>query len=288
MCSLSSFVCHVRDTLAQDCDKPHLPDRPEEPSAFGSYNTMSGPFFDPSEEPKHSSTKPRKPSDWERDDIMPDGRGKNAPINVGRQGRRKAKEKLEKQSRILSDEDDWFGNTKKIRSNHMHDRIAPRRRGESSSNPRKPTFTLSFRSDPRSFHVPEPSTRNQNHSRPGLLDRLQRITPDDARYLDSKGRSSKSHRDDERERPRRNEDRDFRGVDDRDSYGMEGRHLRRMDDRNFSRRSDRGDDSRSQQGHDKRKRGLLDRIRDPQGSRIDTRQSQPGPRYKGAYYNSRP
>jgi protein AIR1/2 len=289
----------MMDTPAQDCHQPHLYDRPKEPSAFGTYNTMSGPFFDPAEEPKHSSTKPRKPSDWERDDIIPDGWGKNAPINVGRQGRRKAKERLGKQLRALSDdEDDWFRNPKKTRSDHTRDGNAPRQRGDSSSNHKRPAFALSIRSD---SYVPESSAQSQNHSRPGLLDRLRPRNPDAVQ----KDRSSKSHRDDERDRPRWNQDRHLREVDDRDLYGMDNRNFRGMDDRDFreaddskfSRRSDgrvRGErdrDSRSHRDRDAREwnnRGLLDRIRDPHDGRTDVRQNQRGPRYKGGYHNNRP
>jgi len=72
-------------------------------SAFGNNNVMSGPFFDPSQKPKTSSSRSRT-RDWERADQM----FKGAP---GRQGRMKSMAALEKKSRQAEDDpDDWFGN----------------------------------------------------------------------------------------------------------------------------------------------------------------------------------
>lgn len=96
--------------LFQDCDE--LP-RPwgtlDNPSAFGAYNMMSGPFYDPSTEPARIRRGPRDPhADWS---LLPDNLNLNIPVDVGKRGRNKDREKLEKRLRDQEDNDvdgDWF------------------------------------------------------------------------------------------------------------------------------------------------------------------------------------
>lgn len=67
---------------------------------------MMGPFYDPSKEPKSSSSRTRT-RDWEQEDYW----GKGPPDRVGRQGRMKSMAALEQKSRQAEDDtDDWFGN----------------------------------------------------------------------------------------------------------------------------------------------------------------------------------
>lgn len=101
-------------------------------SAFGNNNVMSGPFFDPSQKPKTSSSRSRT-RDWERADQM----FKGAP---GRQGRMKSMAALEKKSRQGEDDpDDWFGN-----NFSKSNRAAPRHPGR---EPKKISFGKSFKDE---------------------------------------------------------------------------------------------------------------------------------------------
>lgn len=79
---------------------------PYEHSAFSRYNVMHGPFFDPTNERK-ASTSRSSARDWSAVD---DSWGKNAPGDVGRKGRMKSRAKLEKQAAEQAADDplDWF------------------------------------------------------------------------------------------------------------------------------------------------------------------------------------
>ncbi len=94
--------------MLQDCaELPHPFDMPNEPSAFSLYNILSGPFS--SEAPRPAK---RAPRDWETAAAFADGYGFTAPMEVGKQGRKKERSRLERQERAREeaegDQDDWF------------------------------------------------------------------------------------------------------------------------------------------------------------------------------------
>ncbi|TBU43306.1 hypothetical protein BD309DRAFT_961038 [Dichomitus squalens] len=102
------YNCGECGHLGDDCKTVAHPfDMPHEPSAFSLYNILSGPF---SSEALRSSK--RAPRDWETASAFADGHGATLPTDVGRQGRRKERERLGK-AQLLQDaedeEDDWFG-----------------------------------------------------------------------------------------------------------------------------------------------------------------------------------
>lgn len=99
----------------QDCNEtPHQHDIPREPSAFSEYNIHSGPFFGSRVSPsKKSGKKPQR--EWNNEDRWGDGHGSSIPINVGKQGRKKERQRMETlDARAMAeeDEDDFFRNVK--------------------------------------------------------------------------------------------------------------------------------------------------------------------------------
>lgn len=102
--------------IFQDCEVlRHPPDFPIEPSAFSSYNTLSGPFSDtPAQIERHR----RELRDWENDTTIPDRWGSNAPNNVGRQAKDKNRARLAQRAQELEEDegDDWFGNPRNAMS----------------------------------------------------------------------------------------------------------------------------------------------------------------------------
>jgi len=117
------YNCGDCGHLGDDCGEvPHLADIPEEPSAFSLYNTMSGPF-DHAPGLKASTSHHRMPRDWEQDRVM-DSRS----ANVGREGRKRERARMEKKAKQLEandDPDDWFGNQRNIKNRV----VAPHRKG---------------------------------------------------------------------------------------------------------------------------------------------------------------
>ncbi|KAI0320212.1 hypothetical protein OF83DRAFT_628622 [Amylostereum chailletii] len=113
------YNCGGPDHLGDDCTNvPFGHNAPQEPSAFGSYNTMSGPFYDVADTDT-TSTRPRPPREWEAGHSLPDGWGFNAPANVGRKGRAKDRVRMEERAREveeMDDPDDWFGNARNARN----------------------------------------------------------------------------------------------------------------------------------------------------------------------------
>jgi protein AIR1/2 len=155
-------------------------DRPPGPSAFSTYNVMSGPFYNPNE--KRLPAKPRQLGVWESADNLPERWGHGLPIKVGEQAKKKAKEKLERQARALDEsEDDWFA-----------DRVS-RQPIDRSSGTNKPTIGLSLKNDSRS-HL-------------SLLERIEFGGADD-RSPDPRHHRFESHRGDDRARSRQYEGRE--------------------------------------------------------------------------------
>ncbi|KAA1466681.1 hypothetical protein DENSPDRAFT_862642 [Dentipellis sp. KUC8613] len=241
------YNCGGSGHLGDDCGIiPHPYDFPREPSAFSLYNTMSGPFFDPAADPSQASaqTQRRQPRDWEQGaagGTIGDGWGFDAPVNVGKQGRRKGRERLERRARELEDAEDdaedWFGNARNVRNRGD----APRSNGgggkrisfgesvkgggrfediNARMGPRHPAEGLLDR--PRSYGG------DSRKGPPGLLERMsdsrdgerRRSSRDERRDRERSGRDSKrdrerSSRDDRRERER---ERSGRGDPDRDDW----------------------------------------------------------------------
>jgi hypothetical protein len=131
----------------QDCkDLPHRTDLPREPSAFSSYNIMSGPFFDPAAEPMPKASRRTEPRDWRKCNDFLGGWGNHAPENVGKQGRKKNMAKMERsasQQAVDADTDDWFENP--INAGNRSAMKTPSRRDggsgkEPPTGPKKLTF----------------------------------------------------------------------------------------------------------------------------------------------------
>lgn len=144
-------------------DLPHPYDRPTEPSCFSAYNTRSGPFFDPTADPTSSTSYRREPREWEREGGpgLPEGWGDNAPENVGKKGRRKEVQKMErraKEQQTEDDPDDWFGNPRNVRNRGAAAPVASgysQRQGGGGggggNGPKKITFGSSIRDAGRQF-----------------------------------------------------------------------------------------------------------------------------------------
>ncbi|OSD04455.1 hypothetical protein PYCCODRAFT_1487261 [Trametes coccinea BRFM310] len=103
------YNCGGCGHLGDDCnDRPRPFDAPREPSAFSLYNILSGPFSSEATRPSK-----RAPRDWETASAFADGFGFVAPMEVGKQGRKKERARLERRAREMEeaeqDEDDWFG-----------------------------------------------------------------------------------------------------------------------------------------------------------------------------------
>ncbi|PFH52703.1 hypothetical protein AMATHDRAFT_107883, partial [Amanita thiersii Skay4041] len=98
-----------------DCEElPHRHDIPVEPSAFSLNNMLSGPFYDSTEQLQSLSNKDRCRSEIDKDTSE---WLQNLPDEVGKQGRKKHMERMEKRAREQEqvEEDDWFGNSTNLR-----------------------------------------------------------------------------------------------------------------------------------------------------------------------------
>ncbi|KAJ8482247.1 hypothetical protein ONZ45_g15023 [Pleurotus djamor] len=100
------YNCGDDGHWGDDCTierKAHRP--PDEPSAFSEHNTSIGPFSEATIEP--STSRPRKAQPWTESDYV----DPKLPGNVGKEGRKKSKAKMEKRAREVEEEDeeeDWF------------------------------------------------------------------------------------------------------------------------------------------------------------------------------------
>lgn len=82
-------------------------DRPDDYSAFGSFNELSGPFASSTSAPKSE----RPPRAWEEGGRFDDGHGFFAESNVGKRGRENIKARAREAQRLLEEDDDepdWF------------------------------------------------------------------------------------------------------------------------------------------------------------------------------------
>ncbi|KAI0737683.1 hypothetical protein C8Q80DRAFT_1222737 [Daedaleopsis nitida] len=120
------YNCGECGHLGDDCTAlPHHNDFPSEHSAFSLYNILSGPFSSEASRPSK-----RPPRDWETASAFTDGFGSTLPMEVGRQGRRKERER---QARALEkmedDQDDWFGAARSSGGERGKDKRPPGRGG---------------------------------------------------------------------------------------------------------------------------------------------------------------
>ncbi|KAH9927317.1 uncharacterized protein B0H18DRAFT_1004063 [Fomitopsis serialis] len=112
------YNCGRSGHLGDECrEVRHVPDLPREPSAFSLYNISSGPFADIDARPPTKSSTKRAPRDWEVANAFADGYGAEIPMDVGKQGRRKERARMEQRAREWEDQrddpDDWFGGQRK-------------------------------------------------------------------------------------------------------------------------------------------------------------------------------
>ncbi|KAF8592771.1 hypothetical protein K439DRAFT_1379129 [Ramaria rubella] len=103
------YNCGENGHLGDDCEVVvHNHDKPDDYSAFGSYNELTGPFASmTSDVPKFE----RRPREWEEGGQFDDGYGFSAEGNVGRKGRENAKAKALEAQRLIEQDDeepDWF------------------------------------------------------------------------------------------------------------------------------------------------------------------------------------
>ena len=95
----------------------------EESSAFSSYNIRSGPFYDPTMEPVSVERRRREDEDRRR---LPDDWEEGAPVDVGKRGKDKDKERLEKRFREQEDEgEDWFNDARNVKKRGMNRQAPP-------------------------------------------------------------------------------------------------------------------------------------------------------------------
>ncbi|KAH9939238.1 uncharacterized protein BXZ73DRAFT_88961 [Epithele typhae] len=134
------YNCGGCGHLGDDCnDVQHPFDHPEEHSAFSIYNILSGPFS--SEAPRQSK---RAPRDWETVNAFSDGFGSNMPMQVGKQGRRKERERLARarEQQADDDDDDWFAGNR-ARPNNKGSRGSSRNKGDTRGGGGKIKFDFS-------------------------------------------------------------------------------------------------------------------------------------------------
>ncbi|KAF8655310.1 hypothetical protein AX16_003207 [Volvariella volvacea WC 439] len=187
------YNCGESGHWGDDCEEsPHAHDIPKEPSAFGLSNISSGPFSGVIIQKDKSRSR-----HWEQFDGLPGGWGKGAPENVGKQARKKEKERLSKRARQEEDDqDDWFGGMRR-----QNDRRATATKSEAKR------FDISLKGAAQRFQGAGPPRT--------LLDRISDANDDPRRYQhqdrkssgDSRPQSGSWRRQGNWERDRRNEQR---------------------------------------------------------------------------------
>ncbi|KAI6047204.1 hypothetical protein EDC04DRAFT_2556591, partial [Pisolithus marmoratus] len=152
------YNCANTGHLGDDCDElPRFFGTPLQPSAFGAFNLMSGPFYDPATEPPRIRRGLRDPHGSEDLTRLPD---LAIPVDVGKRGRHKDREKLEKRFREQEDGEsgDWFDDMQSSKNRGMKE---PPSRGKAMK------FGASLGSGGRPFSPPRTSEKPRS-----LLDRL--------------------------------------------------------------------------------------------------------------------
>ncbi|KIJ70584.1 hypothetical protein HYDPIDRAFT_164570 [Hydnomerulius pinastri MD-312] len=179
------YNCANSGHLGDDCDElPHSANIPVEPSAFSAYNVISGPFYDPATEPERKRRGPRELQNDEGLPRLPEDWGVDIPVNVGKQGKSKDREKLEKRFREQEEEDgdaDWFNNPRNARNRGMNQKAPPTRpRGKAMK------FGGSLKDAGRQLLPPQPPPPSSSGKPLSLLERLEdsRGGGNDRRRLD--------------------------------------------------------------------------------------------------------
>ena len=212
---------------------------PNEPSAFSLYNVLSGPFSeDAPRVPK------RAPQDWETASAFADGYGATLPMDVGKQGRRKERERLGKARELQEaeiDQDSWFDRAHNSRArNDARGNRGPGRNGSGSGGGFKANGKIKF-----NFSGSSLGGGDGGGERGGKRQRAP-------------------HDDDLPELSRETDTLQIRGAARKHSYGSSSSSKDRHHDRH----------------HDRHDRYAHDRSH----NRYDAeRESQRGPRYRGGY-----
>ncbi|KAI0306899.1 hypothetical protein B0F90DRAFT_1807637 [Multifurca ochricompacta] len=193
------YNCGNGGHLGDDCNElPRPHDAPSAPSAFGLYNTLSGPFSDAAAAPRRVRRLGRHP-----------------PVNVGKRARNKDRMRMEQRALELQeqdDPDDWFGNSRNVRNRGTGD-ARPRREGADSGSgfgkrDTKIRVGRAWKSDdpPHSHHHSHHDRYDRDRDRVHNQDRT-RDQEDDGRHrlgLRIRGSASRNHssrrHDEERER----------------------------------------------------------------------------------------
>ncbi|KAL4075882.1 hypothetical protein J3A83DRAFT_2072962 [Scleroderma citrinum] len=160
------YNCANMGHLGDDCDElPRPLGAPVEPSAFSAYNLMTSPFYNPDTEPVRIRRGPRELQSAKDVPGLPDDLDMNIPVDVGKRGRNKDRERLEKRYREQEDDDvrDWFDNPQNVKSRGMKE--PPRSRDKTMK------FGSSLKDDRRQFHPPASAVSSSGGSR-SLLARL--------------------------------------------------------------------------------------------------------------------
>ncbi|KAI6113699.1 hypothetical protein EV401DRAFT_1866622 [Pisolithus croceorrhizus] len=113
------YNCANTGHLGDDCDElPRSSQVPPEPSAFSAFNLMTGPFYDPTMESPRIRRGPRDLRESEDLTRLPD---LNVPIDVGKRGRNKDRENLEKRFREQEDGEpgDWFNDMQNAKNRRV-------------------------------------------------------------------------------------------------------------------------------------------------------------------------
>ncbi|KAG1754016.1 uncharacterized protein EDB91DRAFT_1101181 [Suillus paluster] len=223
------YNCGNSGHLGDDCDEvAFVFDIPAEPSAFSSHNIMSGPFYDPASEPVRVRRGPRESQNEDDRPALREDWGMDAPVNVGKQGKNKDKEKLAKRFREQEDDDtgDWFNNPRNMK-NRGNDKPA--------SNGRKAIkFGNSMKDVGRQFMPLQSAT-----PRKSLLDRLGDSPHRGHRRRSGDHYGSSKEPESYRIRGASHNSRDRDGEYSRSNSGRE-RERQRRDSREWDRDRDRG------------------------------------------------
>lgn len=149
----------LNDRKPQDCDElPHLATVPSENSAFSSHNVKLSPFYDSSTEPVSIKRGPRERESTINWPHLPDEWDADAPVDVGKRGKNKDKERLEKRFREQEDDDeDWFNGIRNVKRRGKDQQAPP-------PGPRGKTFRFGSFKDGASSLPPSLPTSSSGSS----------------------------------------------------------------------------------------------------------------------------
>ncbi|EJD01316.1 uncharacterized protein FOMMEDRAFT_147876 [Fomitiporia mediterranea MF3/22] len=189
------YNCGASGHLGDDCHVEPLNPDAKEPSAFGSYNTMSGPFADKEFAP---SDRRKLRREWELKGNFDDGYGFAGPSDVGKRGRDKERNRMrrrEKETQEVDDVydgDDWFGSRQRSETRQRLSQNA--KRGEPTGK-----IVLKLGSASGSY-------KDEQRPADRLLDRISDHAKRDSRVARIEDRRSASPSSDHTSRRRRQDD----------------------------------------------------------------------------------